>query len=203
MNMKKNFVFLTILLAAVCLAYPTITLVQENFSGTQFPPPGWAMNNGPYGSWYRSTADNPGNPFARGRIMLPLGPASGYTSLLSPQFTLSEGNTCLVSFLSRRFWDPSAPPSPSGGGWTVALSLDDVDIWSLDLPACPFWDLSPVEIPILVSASTYQFRWCIFAMTDQYIPPRTLDFDVDDVLIRLTAPEVEPVSLGRLKATYR
>jgi len=201
--MSLKLIFILKLSILTGLGFSTITLVQEDFSGEEFPPPGWIVNNGANCSWYRSTADGPTNPFARGVVSLPTGPSSGSGNLFSPLFTLCEGDTCLVDFMGRRFWEPYIPPSPSGGGWTISLKLDNTDIWQMQPPISFPWVPTSVAIPITVSASTYRFCWRLYGMLEQYISARSIYFDVDTVLIRLTAPGTEPTSLGQLKAVYK
>jgi hypothetical protein len=171
--------------------------VQENFSGTGFPPPGWTIDNGSNCSWYLEGG------YAEGHVSLPTGPSSGSGNFLSPVFTLCEGDTCLVDFLSRQFWEPYAPLSPSGGGWKISLRLDNLDIWYQYLQISGPWVPTSVEIPISTSSSNYRFCWRLYGMLGDYVSGRGIYIDVDDVLIRLTAVEVEPASLGRLKTLYR
>jgi len=195
--MSMRSIFLISLMILVCPCFSTIILVQEDFGGEEFPPPGWIINNGPNCSWYN------GGGFARGRVALPTGYSSGSGNFLSPEFTLCEGDTCLVYFLGRRFWDPYAPPSPSGGGWKISLRLDNVDIWEMYLSSSSSWVPTSVEIPITLSAPTYRFCWRLFGILEDYISARSIYFDIDDVLIRLTATGVEPASLGKIKAACR
>ncbi len=195
--MSNRYIFLLALVVYFSPCWSTITLVQENFNGTEFPPPGWTIDNGTNCSWY------PEGGYAEGHVSLPTGPSSGSGNFLTPEFALSAGDTCLVDFVSYRFWVPYAPSSPSGGGWQISLRRHDVEVWYQYLDMTVAWTPTSVEIPISETSSHYRFRWRLFGILGDNVSARGIYIDVDDVLIRMTASEVEPASLGRLKAIYR
>jgi hypothetical protein len=184
----KNFSFLSVLiLVFIASTSSAQVIIQQDFSSPIFPPTGWTIHT------------ESGDGYAHGEIVINQ-PCGGYSALKTNIFMLSKGDTLQIQFKRRNNFTGATPDSCQ---WIVALGNRANDYYSSGHPPTegPTWIPTDHHFSIPYSSDQWYVSWTIACSTSQS-EPTTIYFDVDDVLIEETGDNIQPASLGNIKAVF-
>jgi hypothetical protein len=171
-------------LAAVAAATPPFAL-DEDFTGSQFPPEGWTTEGSGSGSW---SWTNPGG-YARGNVSVgPMGNVK--TSLKSAPFRVSADTPLGVSFRYKTDGATEVKRYFVIGGWRRSVPYTANHQWTgfaaWSAPMGP--GVFRLEFEMSLSGGSHSIGGV---------------WNIDDVRVIRRNVAVVPDSLGRVKALFR
>jgi hypothetical protein len=197
----KNFSFLSVLILVFIVSTSSAqVIIQQDFSSPIFPPTGWTIHTEDVdGSWIWTDSGQSGDGYAHGEIVINQ-PCGGYSALKTNIFMLSKGDTLQIEFNRRNNFTGATPDSCQ---WIVALGNRANDYYSSGHPPTEgqTWVPTDHHFSIPYSSDQWYVSWTITCSTTQS-EPTTIYFDVDDVLIEETGDNIQPTSLGNIKAVF-
>jgi hypothetical protein len=182
--MKKAYnIIVALAVAAAAWATPP-KAVDEDFEGSQFPPPGWTQSGSGSGSW---SWTNPGG-YARGYA------SAGFTqnvttSLFSPTFHVNRGTRLRVEFRYRT------------DGFTEVSRKVVVAGWQKSVGYKQSWTKFDEFTTPTAAGGDYKFEFRLYITSGGSHGYHGI-WEIDDVLITRDNVDVAPTSIGRVKALY-
>lgn len=178
------FLLAALTVVAAAAATPPKTYVRENFSGTQFPPPGWSTAGSSEGQWSWKKS----NDAAVGYVSVQFG-QKVHGSLYTPSFQI--GNATRLRLQFRYYTD----------GFLEIERYVRIRNWYARPGYYQQWRTYSVYTPTFPHAGPCRAEFRIYGSDG------THGFDgvwvVDDVVITLDTTGVEATSLGRVRALCR
>ncbi len=191
------------ILIVICLLFSVSiaeVLIQEDFSDPTFPPEGWSVTTiGDGGSWSLTDSGQPGNGYAHGLVALP--PFAGECSafLKTNNFTLNVGDVLQLTFIRRNYWLQLEPPYRY---WQVKIYKGNQNLYGILLGLAQNW--KPVNYSHIINESSdeWHIEFEIYLANSGSNPVSTY-FDLDDMIVENKCLDIDPTSLGCIKATFR
>jgi hypothetical protein len=194
--MKPALILLVFLVAIASSDLNVV--VREDFSGSTFPPVGWAtvlkiVNGGtPFGGWSQQ------NNLAHGEVHSSSAYSLAYSVLFTPAFHLNSGDRVAIIFDGK----------PGTAYYTfVVLIREGHFVWSgmIEGPSTQMTCYQFKTDAVTTASDYYRVGWDV----EGYMFTNTLD--VDDIKVAVLSPgpddntitQVEASSLGRLKSLYK
>ena len=198
--MKIHFIIIT-LLALINLGFSTI-LIQQNFSSSTFPPPGWSREtSGTGGSWIWTDSGQPGNGYSLGTVSLSEPSQWGSATLITNNFYAEAGQELNIQFLRKNGWRGA---EPSDYGWEETIMIGTTTIYSHIFepsPEYPRWYLTTyVILQLPTTSSEYNVAFKVWGTYES--GSCNLFFAMDELLITTGNLSVEPATLGNIKANF-
>jgi hypothetical protein len=190
-------VFLLVFIAATSSAQ---IIIQQDFSSPTFPPAGWTIENTYIGGiWIWTDNGQPGNGFANGQVIFSV-PSEGFTTLRSANFTLSNQETVVVNFDHRNGYMGTQPDDYA---WDFAINDGFNPRFSVIFPPTtyPEWTHFSYNFDIPYHADDWNISWRTGGMIEQ-TQDTVFFFDIDNIVVDATGTNVQPASLGDIKALF-
>ena len=168
-------------------------VVNESFTGEQFPPAGWYIL---YEQGWWSRAEVNGDYYADGRGHASNGGAASY--LYSKTFNLTSSGKINIQFNYYAGEDGFNGVNVR----EVHLERAGEGLWEDDFPTLTDWRHYDKTVGPFPKASGYRLYFEVGATGFNYYAHWCL-FGVDDVYVRECYTDVAPASLGRVKALLR
>ncbi|NIT35536.1 MAG: hypothetical protein GTN49_03380 [candidate division Zixibacteria bacterium] len=185
---KVYTVVFALAMAAAAWATPPKTYLEEDFSGMEFPPPGWTIRGGGTGTWgWINDSGSARGDAGANRL------ESAWTKLYSRPFNVPAMSQVRVKFRYRT----RVSGSPAG-----LMFYIHVGRWSsyLEETLGKWYEFDKI-LPVFIEGGDVMAGWEIYVGGGIFGGGGYLW--VDDIRITEYNVGVDPTSLGRVKALYR
>ena len=197
------------IIGALVSAFST-ALYKQNFTKqAEFPPTGWIITSGGNSwihTWVWDQVYQPGNGYARGEIENHAGGLeTGWAQFTSPNHHLDAGQAIHLRFRYIACYQPD-PFFPPVYHFYVYIRLNGTPITTLNIGGSTGWtwyQYDSTQPPLSQTSDNYSLAFYVYnySCSDE---SSFAYFCVDDLSVELPSKvnNIEPASIGRMKASY-